>query len=30
MARDIAAMKEQGIGGVMHMQTINAGGRPLP
>ena len=30
MARDIAAMKEQGIGGVMHMQTINAGGLPLP
>ena len=30
MARDIAAMKEKGIGGVMHMQTINAGGRPLP
>ena len=23
-------MKEQGIGGVMHMQTINAGGLPLP
>ena len=30
MARDIAAMKEKGLGGVMHMQTINAGGRPLP
>lgn len=30
MARDIAAMKEKGIGGVMHMQTINAGGLPLP
>ncbi len=30
MARDIAAMKEKGIGGVMHMQTINSGGLPLP
>ena len=30
MARDIAAMKEKGIGGVMHMQTINAGGLPVP
>ena len=30
MARDLAAMKEKGIGGVMHMQTINAGGLPLP
>ena len=30
MARDIAAMKDKGIGGVMHMQTINAGGLPLP
>ncbi|MBM4089742.1 MAG: hypothetical protein FJ276_09985 [Planctomycetes bacterium] len=30
MARDIAAMKEKGIGGVMHMQTINASGLPLP
>lgn len=30
MGKDIAAMKEKGIGGVMHMQTINAGGLPLP
>jgi hypothetical protein len=30
MARDIAAMKEKGIGGVMHMQTLNAGGLPVP
>jgi hypothetical protein len=30
MARDIAAMREKGIGGVMHMQTINAGGLPVP
>ena len=30
MARDIAEMKEKGIGGVMHMQTINAGGLPIP
>lgn len=30
MARDIAAMKEKGIGGVMHMQTMNAGGLPVP
>ena len=30
MARDIAAMKEQGIGGVMHMQTLNASGLPVP
>ncbi len=30
IARDLAAMKEKGIGGVMHMQTINAGGLPLP
>ena len=30
MARDLAAMKEKGIGGVMHMQTCNSGGRPLP
>lgn len=30
MARDVAAMQEKGIGGVMHMQTINAGGLPLP
>ncbi len=30
MAKDIAAMKEKGIGGVMHMQTSNQGGRPVP
>ena len=30
MARDLAAMKEKGIGGVMHMQTINVAGLPLP
>ena len=30
IARDLAAMREKGIGGVMHMQTINAGGLPLP
>ena len=30
MARDIAAMKEKGVGGVMHMQTMNAGGLPVP
>ncbi len=30
MASDLAAMKEKGIGGVMHMQTCNAGGRPVP
>ena len=30
MAHDVAAMAEKGIGGVMHMQTINAGGLPLP
>jgi hypothetical protein len=30
MARDLTAMKEKGIGGVMHMQTLNAGGLPLP
>lgn len=30
MALDLAAMKQQGIGGVMHMQTINMGGLPLP
>jgi hypothetical protein len=30
MARDIAEMKEKGIGGVMHMQTLNAGGLPVP
>lgn len=29
MARDIDAMKEKGIGGVMHMQTVNMGGLPL-
>ena len=29
MARDIAAMKEKGVGGVMHMQTINSGGLPV-
>jgi ABC-type glycerol-3-phosphate transport system substrate-binding protein len=28
MRRDIAAMKEQGIGGVLHMQTVNSGGLP--
>ena len=30
MAKDIAAMKDKGIGGVMHMQTSNQGGRPVP
>jgi hypothetical protein len=30
MARDIAAMREKGIGGVMHMQTLNSSGMPLP
>ena len=30
MARDIAAMREKGIGGVMHMQTLNGSGMPLP
>ena len=30
MARDLTAMKEKGIGGVMHMQTVNAGGLPVP
>lgn len=30
MARDIAAMRDKGLGGVMHMQTINAGGLSLP
>ena len=30
MAKDIAAMKDKGIGGVMHMQTVNSGGRPVP
>ncbi len=30
MARDIAAMHEKGIGGVMHMQTLNSSGMPLP
>ena len=30
MAKDIAAMKGKGIGGVMHMQTSNQGGRPVP
>jgi hypothetical protein len=30
MARDLVAMKEKGIGGVMHMQTCNSGGRPVP
>ena len=30
MARDIAAMREKGIGGVMHMQTLNGTGMPLP
>jgi hypothetical protein len=30
MAKDIAAMKDKGIGGVMHMQTCNQGGRPVP
>jgi hypothetical protein len=30
MRRDIAAMKEQGIGGVLHMQTVNSGGLPVP
>ena len=30
MVKDIAAMKEKGIGGVMHMQTANASGIPLP
>ncbi|MCX6873280.1 MAG: glycosyl hydrolase [Verrucomicrobia bacterium] len=29
MANDLAAMKEKGIGGVMHMQTINLGGLPV-
>ena len=30
MAKDIAAMKDKGIGGVMHTQTSNQGGRPVP
>ena len=30
MAHDLAAMKAKGIGGVMHMQTLNVGGLPLP
>ncbi len=30
MAKDIAAMREKGIGGVMHMQTIDTTGLPLP
>ncbi len=30
MARDIAEMKAKGIGGVLHMQTVNQGGLPLP
>ncbi|MCF7731375.1 MAG: Ig-like domain-containing protein [Akkermansiaceae bacterium] len=30
MAKDMAAMKDKGIGGVMHMQTSNQGGRPVP
>ena len=30
MARDLEEMKAKGIGGVMHMQTLNAGGLPLP
>ncbi len=30
MANDLAAMKDKGIGGVMHMQTSNSGGRPVP
>jgi hypothetical protein len=29
IANDLAAMKEKGIGGVMHMQTVNAGGLPV-
>jgi hypothetical protein len=29
MAKDLAAMKEKGIGGVMHMQTVNSGGLPV-
>ena len=29
MAKDIAAMKDKGIGGVMHMQTVNSGGLPV-
>ena len=30
MAKDIAAMKEKGIGGVMHLQTRNRGGIKVP
>ena len=30
MAKDMAAMREKGIGGVLHMQTNNTTGLPLP
>lgn len=30
MARDIAEMRAKGIGGVLHMQTLNSSGMPLP
>jgi hypothetical protein len=30
MARDIAAMKDKGIGGVMHMQTVRAQSKKSP